>query len=179
MKLFGQTITEPNVVEITIPRKNVENTIVFKAKSIIDFDEFDELCPEPEAPVRFVRGQATPQKATDDPSYIKAQEERSSKRMSYMIVKSLEATEGLEWETVDMKKPETWANYATELKQAHFNAIEINRIISGVMKANCLDEDSIKEAEERFLAMKEARLLSESSQTVGQGSTESGEPVKE
>ena len=53
-----------------------------------------------------------------------------------------------------MEDPSTWLNYEKELKDSDFSQIEINRLVSGVLQVNSLDEDHIKAARERFLAGK-------------------------
>ena len=68
-----------------------------------------------------------------------------------MIVYSLQSTPELEWEIVNYDKPETWASYEEELREAGFSEIEIGRVVMGVMRANSLDESLIDEARNSFL----------------------------
>jgi len=68
-----------------------------------------------------------------------------------MMIKSLAATEGLEWENVDIKDPGTWKNVESELIDT-FTVFAQQRIMKGVMQANGLDESMLEQARESFLA---------------------------
>ena len=76
-----------------------------------------------------------------------------------MILKSLEATEGLEWETVKMDDPETWLNYEKELKDSGLSPIEVGRIVGICMSANGLDERKMEAARDAFLAEQQAQVV--------------------
>jgi hypothetical protein len=56
MKINGEEIKGPNTELIVIPRSN-GNPIVFKAQAILDFDDFDKLCPRPKPPQTIKRGE--------------------------------------------------------------------------------------------------------------------------
>lgn len=154
MKINGKKIEGPNEEIIIIPRG--ESDIVFKAQAVLSYDEFDKICPFPEPPMIRRKGaeQATPD--YEDKKYIQKQNEYIGKRTHWMILKSIEATDGLEFETVKMSDPETWGNYEKEFKDAGFSEVEINRIIIGVQVANCLSESRLQEARKRFLASQQA-----------------------
>lgn len=149
MKLFGNKIECPNEVVLVLPR--MSENIVFRAKAVQDFDEFNKVCPEPLPPVRVTKS-GRREAVLSDPDYVKAMQEYAQLRVSWLVLKSLQATPGLEWETVDMGRPETWNNYLVELKDAGFSVIEINRIISAVFEANSLDEEKLEAARKAFLA---------------------------
>jgi hypothetical protein len=177
MKLGGKKISGANEVLIPIPRGE-DDQIVLKARAVIDFNDFEKLCPRPQPRQKMVPGgRMVP--FLDDPKFIKQVEDYSSKRTLYMILTSLRATEGLEWETVDYDDSDTWDNYEKELKEAGFSEIEIGRIVQGVMSANGLDEAKIDEARNRFLAQQLLAGEDQSSQAEGQVSTPSGEPAKD
>lgn len=149
MKLGNTKLGKPNVEIIIFPRS--EGDIVLKARAIPDMKEFDTLCPEPKPPTRMYPGG---QKAEDvkDEGYLKEVDEHNELRVQYMVLQSLKETEELEWETVDEARPATWGNYVTELKEAGLSEFETNRVLTGVMAANGLDEERITEARSRFLA---------------------------
>jgi len=148
MKISGKRISEPKERIVVIPRDSGD--IVFKAKAVLDFDEFDKMCPEPEVPfIRYSGKEPVPNPNSED--YKKQMNEWATKKMNYIILKSLSATEGLEWENVNLSLPETWENLFDELKES-FSAIEINEILKIVNSANGLSEETIKEATDNFLA---------------------------
>src|SRR4051812_7874133 len=138
MKLLGKKITGPNIEICVLPRG--EDVIVFKAQAVLDMSPFELMCGRPKPPVKIVKGG----KRVDDfesPQYQLELDKYAQNRVNYMILKSLQATEGLEWESVDLSDPNTWANYNTELKEAGFSEIEVMRIVNATMVANCLSED--------------------------------------
>ena len=147
VKIKGQKVQGRNVEVIPILRPG-EN-IVFLAEAIENFNDFDKLCPEPTA--KMVR---TPAGMVPDPNDTTLQEkidDHNQKRTAYMVLKSLEKTPELEWETVDINKPETWENWRKELEEGGFTQIEIGRILTGIMAANSLSSDAIEEAKKDFL----------------------------
>jgi hypothetical protein len=175
MKLNGKKIEGPNIEIVVIPRGDGDD-IVFKAKAVLEMAEYNKLYPIPEPPT-VMRPGGKMSKDFEDKTYIQAITQYSSNQTHWMILQSLKATEGLEWETVDMADPNTWANYQTELKESGFNVQEINKIIDGVLAANCLDEKKIEAARNRFFMMDQLKKLEKSSQEGGQRSTPSGEPA--
>lgn len=151
MKIRGKTIQPPRVKTIAIPREDDEGNpddVIFQCHAVLDFDEFDALCPRPKPPLVTPVGK-TPYADDANPAYLKKVEDYSEKRSNWMILKSLEATEGLEWDSVDMKDPETWANYKKELETL-FTPREVDEIVMGVFDANIPNEQRQKEALERF-----------------------------
>lgn len=150
MKLKGQKLESKNEEIIVIPRGN-DDDIVLKAGAVQNLEDFEQLYPEPKVKFKLVKGgQKVPDLGHE--IYVKQIEEREKARMSYFVIQSLKATEDLEWETIDENDPSTWDNYTDELKESGFSSMEINRIIMGVMDANCLNEGRIQEARERFLS---------------------------
>jgi len=148
MKFHGEKLECPNIAVLVLPRGDGE--VVFKAQAVLDYDEFDKLCLEPKAPVRVVRNRR--EVVADDPTYVAAVNMHNERRMAWIILKSLQATDGLEWETVDMLKPDTWPNYVTELQESKFSIIEINKIVGLALQANALDEAKLEAARQAFLA---------------------------
>lgn len=177
MKIQGKKIQGPNVETIVIPRGD-DDQVVFKAQAVLDFSEFDKFCPMPE-PRRLTKPGGAIVHDVDNPEYRKAVAQYSTDRMAWLILKSLEATPGLEWETVVMGDHSTWGNYTAELRSAGFSEMEIGRIVSGCMSANCLSESKIEEARKRFLALEKAAALAPSSLLAEPLSTESGESAND
>jgi hypothetical protein len=150
MKLAGQKVEGPNVETIVIPRGGDKKDIVFLARAIMDFDEFNKLCPEPQPPAKIVKGNRK-EYNLKDPGYLKGMAAYGEKRIAWIIIQSLKATPDLVWETVDEGNHRTWSNYQKELKDAGFSHFETQRIINGVFAANCLNEARVEEARNAFL----------------------------
>lgn len=148
MKYKGKAVSGTNREIIPIPRDGGD--IVFIAEAVQSWDQFEALVEEPKPPTMIKAGGARVTN-TSDPAYKKAMEDYNEYRTNYLILTSLQATDDLEWETIDLSKPETWGNYKKELLDADFSEIEIGRVLTGVMRANSLDESMIEEARSNFL----------------------------
>jgi hypothetical protein len=152
MLLKGKRLQEPNKVNIYIPRgESDEDTIVLTAQAIMNFDEFNRLYPEPKAPVTMAKGGEWRPDHTSD-KYKDAMKKYGEMQHAYILLKSLQATEGLEWEKVNIDDPETWLLWKDELREAGFSEIEMIRIVQGIQEANSLSDEKIKKARESFLA---------------------------
>jgi len=147
MKIAGRTVKGPNRVTLVLPRENDED-IIFVAQAVTDMTEFDQYLDMPKPPAH-----RTPQGVEynhDDPAYVEQLMTYNLKKMAWLVIKSLEPSE-IEWSTVVNENPSTWINYTTELKEAGFSDVEVNRITSIVLQANALDEDKLNAAREVFL----------------------------
>lgn len=147
MKIDGKSVKGPHSVIIPIPRPTGD--LIFHATAIVDM-KYEESFPMPQAKEKLLAGGAI-EKDVENPEYKKALTEWSRRKIDWIILKSLTAEGGLEWETVKMDDPSTWGNYRKELEDSGFSLPEINRMIAGVFEANGLNEDKIEEARKRFL----------------------------
>ncbi len=165
MKLHGKTIDGPNVEYIVIPRQ--EGDIVFKAEAVLDYKDFDAICPRPMPPERIKPG-GVRSLNVEDPKYKAEIEDWALNRTHWMILKSVQGTDGLEWETVDMSDPATWVNYIQEFEDAGLSQAEVSRIVDGVTTACGMNQDKIDQAQEAFLAGLAKEQKEESSQNIEQ-----------
>lgn len=149
MLYAGKKIETPNIEIVVIPRVN--GNIVIKAKAVLDYTEHDALNPRPE-PRKLTRPGQTPIDELDSPKYQALLNDWGRKKMDWMIIQSLKATEELAWETVNDNDSETWSNYQKELEEACFTPQEIMRIVDCVLVANGLNQTKIDEATKLFLA---------------------------
>jgi hypothetical protein len=160
---------------LVIPRGDVQ--VPFKFEAVISYDEMDEICPRPKPPTKILPGGAQ-EPAPDDPDYQKRMTEWATLRVHWNFLKSIELSK-IEWETVDMKKPETWGNYEQELLDAGFTSYEVIKLIRKCTEVNGLDQDAIEQATKDFLAGQEKEQAIESSPNIVEVSTPSGEPPKD
>jgi hypothetical protein len=177
MKYKGQKLDGPSEDYIVFPRR--EEDIVFCVRAIINYDECDKLDPRPEPPLRLLPGgkSGRTQANVEDPKFKEELNKWAERRTHYMIIKSLEPSEDIEWEQVKLEDPSTWELAEKELAEAGFTAAEVTMLIRKIMQVNGLDEDKIKEATESFL-VGQANIQSELiSQNSEQSDTPSGEPV--
>lgn len=152
MKLNGVKPVH-NIKTLVLPRQGGE-PLVFECAAIQSMDEFEKLCPDPIAPKKVIKGGA---KVPDfeDKGYITAVAQQGEKRWDYIVLASLRATKGLEWETVNMNDPSTWHLWRKEMGESGLSAFEINRIVATVVDANSLSEESLEAARSAFLAARE------------------------
>jgi len=149
MKIQGKKIEGANETFIIIPRASSAD-IVFKARAVLDMEPFTEMCPPPNPPRKTLPGGKEVSNLKDS-GFLKQLDKYAVKRLSWIVLSSLEATEGLEWENVDLSDSSTWDNFRIELKDAGFSNVEINRVVKECIEVNSLDEDKIQEARDRFL----------------------------
>lgn len=163
MKLNGISVEPPEPKTIVIPHGDQE--VVFKAQLVDDFTEFDELCPRPTPPVIRDK-EGNERRDISDKDYLQRLNDYSEKRSNWMFLKSLLATEGLEFDIVDMSDPETWNSFDDEFKAAGFSEYQIERIKLLAFQANGMDQKLIDEATERFLAGRAQESKNETSQNT-------------
>ena len=177
MKMQGKKLDARGIEYIVIPRPGED--IIFTAQSVLDMDEFENVVARPTPPIRTYKG-GVQQAVLDDETYQQSLNDWASKHTDWLCLKSLEATEWLEWDTVDINNPETFKNWHEEMKEAGFSSAERLRVIQGVMTANGLNQERIDEARESFLAgLREAPEQESSSRSTEQSSTQSGEPAND
>lgn len=146
MKIGGIEIKGPNEVLLVLPREGGD--LVLRARAVLDMDEFETLCPEPKPPGKQTKSGM--EYLTNDPGYKQQMENHNSRQLAYLVIKSLEPSE-IEWDEVDIEKPQTWDRWQDDFKQAGLSNIEANRIMQIVMEANSLDESKLDAARQIFL----------------------------
>lgn len=149
MKFHGKVVNEVNYEFVVIPRPS--GPIVFKAEAVLDYTDFHHACPIPMPPTMLKPGGLKVQNV-EDPGYKQDMAAYGTRRLSWLVLKSLQNTDGLVWETVDMADPSTWINYEEELRSAKFTKSEIEYIIGAVISVNALDQTRLDEARNSFLA---------------------------
>lgn len=160
----------PSEEVLVIPRG--DQVIVFKARGLNDWDEFNKLCPEPKAPGKLTKDGWQPN--PDDKGYVSVMAEYGKRKMAFLVVKSLEPSE-IEWETVRIDHAGTWANWETDLKNAGLTSVECQRVVTLVLEANCLDEAKLEKARKVFLLGPQMVPGESSGQSTAPATTPSGE----
>lgn len=155
MKINGKTIKGPNIETIVIPRG--DDVIVFTAQAVLDYKPFDAMVPNPVPPAVLYRGETVARPNYEAPAYKEAISKRAIQKYFWMMIKSLQSTEGLEFEIVKFEDPTTWSQLDDELRNAGFTPLEINKIYEGVLTANGMNEEKIEQARKHFLAKQAAQ----------------------
>lgn len=162
MKMHGKTVSGAYIETVVIPRpptvitkedgtrQEIENYYAFKLGAVLDYDDFDKMCPRPEAPI-VIRPGGVQGRNVEDKDYKEILTKWATQRFHWGFLKSIAFTENLEFESVDMTKPETWENYEKELQKSGFSAVEIGRLYKGFHTANGMDEEKMEAARKSFL----------------------------
>lgn len=139
-----------HVEDVILPRNG--DDIILRMRAIEDFSEFEKLCPEPEPPARIKPGGQKISNFADE-NYLKEMEAYGGKRVAFMVIKGLlTGSDDVEFEEVKLEDHTTWPNFRKELRESGLSDVEVNRIVSGAMRANSLSESAVEEARKRFLA---------------------------
>lgn len=174
MKVNGVSLDGPKEVLVVIPRG--ETDLAFKFRAVLDIDEFEEMCPRP-SPPRVSKPGGEIYFNTQDKTFLQALDEYSTRQGSWQFLKSISATDGLEWSRVKLDDPGTWNEWQAELKEAGFSIAEKNALWSGFVEANSLSPSMLDEARKRFLASQQAKEESLLFQMDVVSSSLSSEPV--
>lgn len=169
MKLHGKKIEGLNRETVVIPRSEGDD-LVFIAEAVPDWQPFYKLCPGPKAPVRVLKG-GKKEYDLEDPAYLAQLDAHGKKQTQWLILQSLKATPGLEWETVNLGDHRTWGKLEDELVASGLTYAEIRRIVDAVMNANCLNERRLEEALENFQRGQQAAPSPDSGQSTEPPST--------
>ncbi len=176
MKIKGNSIPAPKPVKVKFFRGS--EIVELLVQAVLSYEQFDRLVPHPKPPLVTVVKENRQYHNYDDKAYLRSVDRYSQFKSHYIILKGLEATEGLEWDTVKMDEPDTWGNYKTDLLTC-FTEMEVSDIIDAINEANHPTGRRLEEAFDSFTSS-QAQPVAEpvpSSQPDGQPATASGDPV--
>jgi len=179
MRIGSRKIELGGEEDVVIKRGDGE-PVVFRIKSLkkSDYTKFDQMCPKPPIPISM-NPKGEKWQNPENPTYQKKIEEWGTKRMGYMMIKSLMATPDLHFDTVDIQNPDTYDKLEDELTDAGFSVLEIGHLFSKIMQICGLDQKKIEQATQDFLAMMGSTQEPISSPSTEQVVTQSGEPAKD
>jgi len=149
MKINGKDIPKQGIETIVFPRPGGD--LVFKAKPISNYDDFDKLCPMPK-PIEIVKPGNIRVLDVEHPEYKKQLKVWAEKKSNWMLIQSLSATEGLSWDSINLSDSDTWNNLAKELETSGLSQLELSKLFEIVLNACGLTQNKIDEATKRFLA---------------------------
>ncbi len=147
MKLGNRKESRMRIV-LALPRPGEED-LVFVLTPVESYDEFNRLCPLPEAPV-LIKAGGVKEPDTENATYVEQLETYVRLQSSYIFIESLKHTPDLAFESIDPEKPSTWGNYRQEMLDFGLGDQEILRILRAVQGANSLDDGLVDEARNRY-----------------------------
>jgi len=148
MKIKGKKLKGPYVKTVVLPRDGED--LVFEFRAILDDKEFYKLCPAPEPPTKLFPG-GVKRADVENPKFKEALDAWSLKKVYWQFLTSISITEDLEWETVDMEKPDTWENYVKELTKVLPEPEQLI-LMQAYTEVQGLDQEKINQATKSFLA---------------------------
>lgn len=160
MKIHGESLSRLNVETVVFPREGGKD-LVFRLQSVLDQDEFEKYCPEPKPPLKTMKGEVVGRPDLKDKKYVEAMNNYGANKVKWLFLKSIDATEGVTWETVDIATPDTWKLIEKELQDSGLNTVEIIKLYGAMMKANSLDDEYLEEARKRFFEREQEKKESE------------------
>lgn len=173
MKYKGQKIP-PNVRTVVFKREGFD--IVFNLKAIESYEAFEQLCGLPPVkPTALIPGKGLIEEET--PAYRQALAQYCALKSHYHILWTLKATEGLEWEQVDLNKPDTWIKWLPELFESGLAEGEITHLMHKIREVNTLDEAKLEKDRDDFLAGQQEQQNKLSLLQAEQQSMQSSGPV--
>ena len=174
MKINGRKLSGPNEEVIILPRGGDVEDIIFRARAILSYKPFEDLVARPTPPSKMMKGGAKVPD-TNNKNFQAAVLQYNRRRMAWSLITSLQATPGIEWETVDYNDPNTWENWENELRDGGLSESEIAMVINGYAAANSLSEEKLEAARERFLRLSQEQQEKSSYQKDGDMITQFGE----
>lgn len=152
MKINGTRLSSTPYEEIVvIPRGSEEKDIVITVRAVLDYKQFDEVCPGPKPPMIQKPGQPFVPNY-ESPKYKEDSRTHWWRRRCWMVLKSLQATPGLEFETVKWEDPASWELWEQEFAASGFTVHEITTIVEAIRTVNGMSEEKMEAARKRFLS---------------------------
>lgn len=148
MKVNGITLTTPRVVKVYLPVADGQ-AVEFKFRPLAADEDFEKILSKPKPPVRQKPGGVIFHNL-EDPTFKRNIAEWVTKKLDWEFLKSISATDGLEWATVKLDDPETWKNWRDEMEKV-FGTSEINKVYQGFLDAQYISEEVMEKARARFL----------------------------
>lgn len=150
MKIKGISTPPKHSSERVVFKREGDICLVFDLVTVTNYEEFKAICQPPKPFFRqYPDGRQEP--VFDDPEFQKQQLEYAQRQTNWTFLKSIAATAGLEWETVNMGDPATWGNYENELEQ-WLTVMERTALLNAFIRVNSVTEESLKAARDAFLS---------------------------
>lgn len=174
MRIKNRTLAPPPPKFVPLPRP--DGDVILQVQAVLDYTDFDRLCPFPKPPVEKNIKTGQEKYLTDDPAYKRRVDVYANQKFCWIVIKSLEATEDLIWDSVDINQPETWSKCHSELASC-FTPGEVDLIMEGIAGVNAPSKEAQRDALERFMSSQADAAKASLSPTDEQNSTPSLESV--
>jgi hypothetical protein len=149
MKINGKPLLGPRVVKLHLFIEEGQ-AVELKFRCLTAQDDFEKIMPRPKPP-ELVKPGGERLVDVEDATFKAALLSWATHKIDWEFLQSISATDGLEWESVNMSEPSTWGKWREDLEK-YFGTGELNKIFQKYMEANMLTEDVMDEARKSFLA---------------------------
>lgn len=175
MKRNGEKLVKPATKLVVFQRE--DEFIEFTLSAVGNRKSFDKMVPEPKPVIaRSLDGTEEPQ--VQAPNYKAAVEKRNDLFRAWLVINAISpSTEWLEWEQVDLDKPETWLLWEDEMEQAGISYGERTQLTNHVIELNALSRNAVDEALKSFFLMMRKEQKAQNSLAEEKQNTTSSEPA--
>ena len=175
MKVNGKEISGPKIITVVIPAG--DDFVEFRFRCLTEKDDFSAVVPPPVPPTVIRPGKGR-MNNFEDPAFKASLKAWEVQEFHHKILKSMDATEGLIWTTVDMTDPSTYDKWSKEVNES-FGRNVADVLYVKYREANILDEGMLEEARKSFLLLQESEQKASTSLLSAALTTPSGEPAKD
>lgn len=148
MKVNGVALTSMRLVELYLPIAG-GGAVEFKFRPLRSDEDFETVCPKPVPPIKIGKGNVK-HANIEDPHFKAAVNDWVTKKLDWEFLTSISATEGLEWETVNLAEPDSWKNWRDDAAKV-FGKAELNKLFEAFINAQYLTEELMEKARDAFL----------------------------
>lgn len=148
--------------------------LVFRARGVKTYDEFEALCPEPKNTQGYMTREGW-QIDPEAPVYVDEMKRWRQQRWAYTIIKTLEPS-NIEWEKVKIAAPKTWHHFKEELRLI-LSDNELGRLYGLIHEANVLNQEKLEENKQSFFQLQAKLRGNQTGQNGGPGSSSPSEPA--
>lgn len=148
MKVNGKSLDAPRIVKVYLPIAD-NGAVEFKFRPLRGDEEFEKILTRPKPKAKKKPGGEVFHD-TNDPAFKTALAEWVSKKLDWEFLTCISATDGLEWETVNMSDPNSWKNWRSDMEKV-FGTAEINAVFQGFLDAQYISEEVMEKARAAFL----------------------------
>lgn len=154
MKVNGKILSGPRLVRVYLPISD-DGAVEFVFRALRVDERFTDVCPRPVAPLVAKPG-GVQFHDVEDAGYKTAIDSWADKKFDWEFLKSISATDGLEWSTVKDGEPETWKLWKNEIEEA-FGVNGKDFLLKSFIDAQYITEETVERARESFLTGRQER----------------------
>lgn len=151
MKINGIEVSKPRLVKVHFYLEDGQ-AVEFAFRPLTRDDDYEKITPKP-IPPEVVKPNNVRFRDFEDANYKSAMEAWATNSAHWKFLKSIGATEGLEWDKVKTDDPSTWPLWEKEIDEL-FGIGYSSKLFESYVDANMLSEEVMEEARKSFILSK-------------------------